>query len=264
MKILFIIVSVIIFTLITQVGGFLLIVAMLLSRKRTTHRKRWTAAIFTISYLTATFILIPAIAPAFGRVQIKESKYIAAHSFFYKLANRNYVTPQLQQTLEEIGSDFHEIHPGIKLIHLDANFPFFDKFPLLPHLSHNDGKKIDITLIYEDNQGNLTNHKQSVSGYGAFVEPSKTEFSQVNECKDLGYWQYDYPKYLTLGATNKDIQFSTLGTQNLLNSILAKKNVSKLFIEPHLKDRVNIKHDKIKFHGCRAVRHDDHIHFQIN
>ena len=40
-------------------------------------------------------------------------------------------------------------------------------------------------------------------------------------------------------------------------------NIKKIFIEPHLKTRMRLKHAKIRFHGCHAVRHDDHIHFQL-
>ena len=75
------------------------------------------------------------------------------------LLNRNYVKPELNTSLQNIAKGLNKKHPGIKLVYLDANFPFFNKFPLLPHLSHNDGKKIDISLIYENEEGKLTNQK---------------------------------------------------------------------------------------------------------
>lgn len=59
-------------------------------------------------------------------------------------------------------------HKGIQVVYLDTNFPFINKFPLLPHLSHSDGKKIDVSLIYKDEKGKLTNKKPSVSGYGVY------------------------------------------------------------------------------------------------
>ncbi|MFT5619364.1 MAG: hypothetical protein ACI85I_002607, partial [Arenicella sp.] len=38
----------------------------------------------------------------------------------------------------------------------------------------------------------------------------------------------------------------------------------KVFIEPHLKTRLGLEnYSKIRFHGCQAVRHDDHIHVQL-
>ena len=149
------------------------------------------------------------------------------------------------------------------MVYLDANFPFIDKFPLLPHLSHNDGKKIDVSLIYKNENGRLTNKKPSVSGYGVFVNPTEKEFDQNFACKNNGDWQYDFPKYLTLGKINSDISFSEKGTRELANLIIKQNSIGKLFIEPHLKSRLNLTNEKVRFHGCRAVRHDDHIHFQL-
>ena len=37
----------------------------------------------------------------------------------------------------------------------------------------------------------------------------------------------------------------------------------KVFIEPHLADRLGATGEKIRFQGCRAARHDDHIHVQL-
>ena len=40
--------------------------------------------------------------------------------------------------------------------------------------------------------------------------------------------------------------------------------IKKIFIEPHLKQRLGLqKENKIRFHGCGAVRYDDHKHVQL-
>lgn len=39
--------------------------------------------------------------------------------------------------------------------------------------------------------------------------------------------------------------------------------ITKIFVEPHILEQLNIRHEKLRFQGCRAARHDDHIHFQI-
>jgi hypothetical protein len=37
--------------------------------------------------------------------------------------------------------------------------------------------------------------------------------------------------------------------------------VRRVFIEPHLKARLDLARlSKVRFAGCRAARHDDHIH----
>jgi len=148
-------------------------------------------------------------------------------------------------------------------MYLDANFPFINKFPLLPHLSHSDGKKIDLSFLYSDT-GKISNKKPAVSGYGIFEKPKKNEYNQITICKRKGYWQYDFPKYLTFGSFNTDLKFSSKATKHLLKIILKEPTTQKVFIEPHLKSRLNLKNSKIRFHGCKAVRHDDHIHLQIH
>ena len=250
-------------TVITQVGGIIYLMTILLVKKSSKRRWLKQIGIFTFLYLITTFLIIPNVAPIFGREKIKETKFIKAHSIFYKLANRNYVKPELNKSIEQIAKEFEKLNPDIKMVYLDANFPFIDKFPLLPHLSHNDGKKIDISFIYENATGQLTNKKPSVSGYGVYEMSTYAEYDQNAVCKKNGNWQYDFPKYLTLGKINKEIEFSEKGTQQLIELIIKQNNIGKLFIEPHLKNRLNLNSDKVRFHGCQAVRHDDHIHFQL-
>ncbi len=249
-------------TLLTQIGGVVYLISILVIRK-TKRKKRKRIAIFTGLYLLATFLIVPNIAPIFGREKIKETEIVAAHSFFYKLANRNYVKPELNRAIEKIGEQFSMQNAGIKMSYLDANFPFIDKFPLLPHLSHNDGKKIDVSLMYKTQNGKLTNKKPSVSGYGVFEGPKSGEFDQNAACKNNGNWQYDLTKHLTLGSINKDIEFSEQGTKQLAHLIIKHNAIGKIFIEPHLKSRLNLTSNKVRFHGCQAVRHDDHIHIQL-
>ncbi|WP_432411169.1 hypothetical protein [Rasiella sp. SM2506] len=250
-------------TVITQIGGIVYLISILLI-KQTANRKRLKRfGIFAGLYLLTTFLVVPYVAPIFGREKIKESEFLEAHSFFYKLANRNYVKPELNSIIQDISIELQRNNYGLKLIYLDANFPFLEKFPLLPHLSHNDGKKIDVSLIYKYSNGNLSNEKPSISGYGVYEKPNANEYNQTVICKERGNWQYDFPKYLTLGTINKEIEFSESATRELAKLILEQEDIGKLFIEPHLKKRLNLTSGKVRFHGCQAVRHDDHIHFQL-
>ncbi len=261
MKIFLQIIVVILLTTITQIGGLIYLITLLIVRK-TDKKKRKRFVVFTSLYLFATFLIIPQVAPMFGREKIKDTQTVKAQSFVYKLANRNYVTPALNTTLQKIGEDFSKRYPGSKLVYLDANFPFIDKFPLLPHLSHNDGKKVDVSLMYQTIDGQFTNKKPSVSGYGVFEAPKKGEYDQIAICKKKN-WFYDFPKYLTFGKINKNIEFSAQGTRDLVDLITKQRAIGKVFLEPHLKNRLNLTNQKVRFHGCRAVRHDDHIHIQL-
>ena len=254
---------IVLLTIITQIGGLVYISTLLLVKRNSSRYHLKQVGIFTMLYLLTTYALVPPLASAFGRERIKETGAIAAHSIIYTLANRNYVTPTLNKVLENTASHFQQKYPDVKLVHLDANFPFVDSFPLLPHLSHNDGKKIDITFIYKDNFGNVTNLKPSLSGYGVYAAPKTTEVNQPTICQNNGNWQYDFPKYLTFGVVNQNLNISEEGTKALSLSFLKQLQVSKLFIKPHLKTRLQLDNNKVRFHGCQAVRHDDHIHIQI-
>lgn len=250
-------------TLVSQIGGLLYLASELLIKRKSNRYRSKKIIFFSLLYLLFTLVIVPKIAPIFGREKIQNSDQITAHSFITTLLNRNYVTPELQTAIKQIAHNFRKIHPDIKLVYLDASFPFIDGFPLPPHLSHNDGNKIDISFIYMDSKNNLNNSKPSISGYGVFVAPTQKEHDQINFCKEKGYWQYSMAKYITLGTINNQLKLSEKATKDLLLTIVKQKQIGKIFIEPHLKDRLQLKHTKIRYHGCQAVRHDDHIHLQL-
>lgn len=248
-------------TILTQIGGFVLLLSILIAKKIKSNFKFKIQLLFIGFYFMLTFIFIPLIAPFFGREKIKNTAIINPTNYMTVLLNRNYVKPKLNELLLETENKLVGTKIGIN--YLDANFPFINKFPLLPHLSHNDGKKIDLSLIYENTEGEITNQQKSVSGYGHFEDPNSNEHNQIDECLKSGYFQYDYPKYFTLGKINKELIFSENGTKKLIQSILENRKIGTLFIETHLKNRMNLKDRRVKYHGCRAVRHDDHIHIQL-
>lgn len=250
-------------TVITQIGGVVYLLSLLIGRKFGQRKTLSTFVVFITLYLLSTLLLVPILALVFGRERIKDSDVLQAQSYFYKLANRNYVSTNLNESLQQISEDFERQNNGIMVVYLDANFPFIDGFPLFPHLSHNDGNKVDLTFIYTDFNGEMCNKKPSRSGYGVYEDAQGDELNQTQVCKEQGFWQYDFPKYLSLGHINKDVSFSAKGTKSLALSILQEKRVEKLFIEPHLKTRLGLNDEKVRFHGCYAVRHDDHIHFQV-
>lgn len=250
-------------TLTTQIGGIIYIISVVaVKRKKTSYRLK-RVGLFLVFYLISNLVVIPNIAPLFGREKIKQSKYIKANTFFTNLMNRNYVRPELNTSLQNIARRFNQKHNGLQIVYLDANFPFINKFPLLPHLSHNDGKKMDISFVYRNNERELTNKKPSVSGYGVFSPPLSGEFNQIKVCMNKGKWQYDFTKYFTFGTINSQLVLSEIATKNLIIAILEEPSTGKLFVEPHLKSRLALTNNRIRYHGCQAVRHDDHIHFQL-
>ncbi len=200
-------------------------------------------------------------AKLFGRERLVVSNNIRPASLITVIFNRNYVKPEMNALLESASLELEKSHISISF--LDAGFPFIQGFPLLPHLSHSDGKKLDISFIYNDQLGNTSKKTPSLTGYGVFEEPLSVEFNQINDCKSRGFFQYDFSKYLTFGIKNKDLVFSEKKTKILIEQILQNDILKKLFIEPHLKQRLKLKDERVRFHGCNAVRHDDHIHIEI-
>lgn len=74
-------------------------------------------------------------------------------SWAYCALNRHYAAPKLVETLGDLARDLATAHPGTLTLVLDAGSPFIDGFPLLPHLSHDDGAKAAIALRYRDARG---------------------------------------------------------------------------------------------------------------
>lgn len=245
----------------TQIGGVILLVSLWIASKINRKIKFKKSLIFIATYLLFTFVIIPFLAPIFGREPLRNNKNISPTNYMTVVLNRNYVRPEMNLLLSQTEQELRET--GIQLRYLDANLPFLNGFPLLPHLSHNDGKKLDLSLVYETKNGELSNLKKSMSGYGDFEGPTKNEENKISFCKSKGYFQYDYPKYVTFGKINKDLNFSQKGTSILIEALLKNKKLGKLFIEPHLKQRLNLTDNRVRYHGCGAVRHDDHIHIQL-
>jgi len=251
-------------TIVTQIGGLLWILNFGYFRlKKGQNSKSIKLFSFLIFYLISTFLVIPQLAKLNERVPlpITKSTNLIPHNYITPLMNRHYVKPKLKSQLVKIANETNSENSKLKLSYLDANFPFIDGFPLLPHLSHKDGRKVDLSFYYTKVkiEGNL---KPSISGYGRFVEPTNKEFNQTSECKSKGYWHYDYTKFLTMGS-RKDLKFDQSNTKKLVEKIVRDPLTQKLLIEPHLKNRMNLSNNKIRFQGCHAVRHDDHIHHQI-
>lgn len=254
---------IVLLTAATQIGGFLWLCCLFMVKQNVKRYRLKRLSLFIVVYLVFTLLVVPITAPLFGREKIKNTPSLSYHTFFTVLFNRNYVTPQLQEVLQTSAANYQKRYPKLKIIYLDACFPFLDGFPLLPHLSHNDGDKIDIAFVYTDDEGVLTNKKPSTSGYGVFVESKNSRMSQSEICKSRGYFQYDFTKYLTFGSFYKSLNWAPDPTRFLINTLLAHKATGKLFIEPHLKANMRLTNPKVRFHGCQAVRHDDHIHLQL-
>jgi len=259
-------------TIITQVGGLIYLLSRFtypfINRKTQHALFRFTLKVFSFLslYTILTFTLVPVLAKSFGRVPlpITSTHHLRPLNIITCLLNRNYVRPELRDVAFDVSGQMASKYPNTVVNYLDANFPFINGFPLIPHLSHNDGKKLDLSFCYIDAVTHKeTNACPSFIGYGICEAPKPNEENMPEVCAGQGYWRYSFLTKVVFQENKNIFLFDSIRTKKLVMLFASQKNIGKVFIEPHLKTRLNLNSDKIKFHGCRAVRHDDHIHVQI-
>jgi hypothetical protein len=126
----------------------------------------------------------------------------------------------------------------------------------LPHLSHDDGEKLDFAYYYSDPDGvYLPGRTRSPIGYWAF-EPAVEE-----QCPPawltlrwgMGWLQPLFP----------DRRLEPRRTAALVQALLDDPRTANVFFEPPLAARMGLAHPRLRFQGCRAARHDDHVHVQL-
>ena len=233
-------------TVLTQIGGLALLVSLL-------FKKRLIAFICIYS---AMAVLATWVAPLSGRTALKcwGGGALQVQSWFYCATNRNYVSTELEKVLTDAADVVDRAYPGTKTLVLDANFPFITGFPLLPHLSHDDGDKADLAFYYKDSDGYRGGETRSPVGYFAFEDGTTECPSDWPSLRwNFRSLQWLWPEYLI--ESNR--------TRVLISTLVADRRVGKVLLKPHLKSSLGLKAGKIRFQGCRAARHDDHIHVQL-
>ena len=263
----------ILLTVLTQIGGLIYLIykpfGLRVQKRIKPGWKQWLyrLALFSLFLLITSILIVPPIARQFGRVPLPwfatKEKPLKPANIITCLANRHYVRPELHTLAIDLAKAQQQLESKTKLIYLDANFPFFDNFPLFPHLSHNDGRKLDFCFLYKDaRKGTRLTKAPTFFGYGLCEIPQKGEVDQPANCAKQGYWQYSLIRGFTLPKSR--YVFDEEANAALLKRMATDSRVGKLFIEPHLETRLGLSgYPKVRYHGCKAVRHDDHIHLQL-
>ncbi len=263
---------VILLTILTQIGGVILIISLLFSKKVGQYFKQdWKRRTFKIlcflsCYLIATFLIVPPLAKLDGRVPLPFSEHqnLRPANKITFLLNRHYVREHLKEIISTTAQQINSEYPGTVINYLDACFPFINNFPLFPHLSHNDGGKLDLSFLYKDSSTNEnTNKVPAFTGYGISEGPKGGEENMPEYCKTNNYWQYSLIQKITPQYNKSKFDFDEERTKRVIQILANHPKIGKIFIEPHLKNRMRLNHQKIRFHGCSAVRHDDHMHIQL-
>jgi hypothetical protein len=180
---------------------------------------------------------------------------IAPTGLVHCLRGRNYVTPPARAALINAAARIEAQFPGSRLLYMEASWASGKK-PMPPHLSHGDGRQIDLAMFYQDRAGKPLTGPPTLdpNGYGAY-EPPRTEAARACAHGERGWFERpDPPK-------SRNWRLDEARTRLLIRTLAGDPRVRRIFVEPHLKARLGFAaNGKVRFAGCGAARHDDHIH----
>lgn len=245
-------------TVLTQTGGLI----YLLTRPFVRRQRRWRRVLWYLGvYAVVNIVLVPPLARQFGRVPLPifSEQTLRPLNYGFVLLNRHYVQPELHELSLDVAREMDRRFPRTVTAYLDANFPFFDGFPLLPHLSHDDGRKLDLAFYYEY----APRSAPTLIGYGSYEEARRDEKFITPICYAEGSWWYGLIGRIYRKSLRRDLRLDTARTSTMIELLARDRRTGKLFLEPHLKTRWRLNYGKVRFQGCHAVRHDDHVHVQL-
>ncbi|MBK1867748.1 hypothetical protein [Taklimakanibacter albus] len=265
----------VVLTALTQLGGLIFLASLALAwALRLAGSTRAMAVLagivlFLAGVPLANLFVAPALATLNGRValpcEMSAGTSYAALSPVYCALGRTYARAEVQAMLEAMGRDLGRDDPGLVVATLDANFPVLDGFPLPPHLSHDDGRRIDLAYFYTDAAGKpLPLAAPSFLGYWGFEEPpTPADAACTDKTRWLTFrWDMDWFQ----AFVRKDRRLDQERTAAMLRWLVEKgpeHGVTKILLEPHMVKRLGVTSPLIRFQGCRAARHDDHIHVEV-
>lgn len=238
---------IVLLTLLSQLGGLAWIVALF-------FRRRIPAFLIAYAVLSVSTVwLAPHVS---GRVALScfSDGPLKVQSWLYCALNRNYVSPGMKRLLNDLAAASDKAFPGTQTLVLDGNFPYLDGFPLIPHLSHDDGDKADIALYYRNADGYQRGATRSPIGYFAFEQGPTDCPAEPFSLR----WDLDYLQPLL-----RSLDLEPDRTRHVITWLISEPRVGKVFLEPHLASRLRVSGARLRFQGCRAARHDDHIHLQL-
>jgi hypothetical protein len=257
-RVLFHLIIIALLTVLTQIGGLAYLLALVV-RRGFFGRMLAFVCLYALVTVGAVFA-----APLFGRESMPcfGDEDLAPRSLLYCALNRQYVTPELKLLTQNLARDVNTAHPGTVTQYMDASFPFGTGFPLMPHLSHDDGKKLDLAFYYE-RDGYRPAETPSPLGYWGFLEPHADD---PETCRDTDRFTLRWDMGWFQRFVRDDLTMETARTATMLRWLAdeaVKGGVEKILLEPHLRQRFALPPQVVRFQGCRAARHDDHVHFQV-
>lgn len=257
-------------TVLTQIGGIAYLAGLAFARARRVKLmnvwpQRFVVLVTAVlCYALMSFFLVPPLAEVMGRVHlpcgtVSAGPLVAATKLTCAL-NRGYVRPNVDKLITDLSAQVELTFPESKVTTLEGNFPFLNGFPLLPHLSHRDGKKVDIAYFYQRaaDGSALAYGSPSALGYFIYERPKNGETSSC-----AGRWTPLRWDFVGLQPKPPKMRIDEHRTAWMIRWLKNDPRVSKIFIEPYLAARLGVSGGKVRFQGCYAARHDDHIHIEV-
>lgn len=206
--------------------------------------------------LTAMLILAHApLSPGRERLPCADRDLRPGSFWLYCVLGRNYVQEGGVDVLRAAQRSVEDQHGVASITWLDASGPWTDG--LWPHRSHSDGRQIDVALYYETAEGQPLMRPPTFSGYFAYEPPEpgeQTPCAGRRRPADFGD-----------PAAGRSWRWDEARNGTLVRALIADDRVRRIFVEPHLANRLGLNgHPKVRFAGCAAARHDDHIHIDLH
>ncbi|MGR3540360.1 MAG: hypothetical protein ACU0BS_02890 [Hasllibacter sp.] len=230
-------------TLVTQVGGLAWLMAL-------PFRRRWLA--FPAAY-AALSIAAWAAAPQFGRTALPcTGEVLRPANPLYCVLNRHYAAPEMRRAAQALAAALDARFPGTVTETLDAGFPL--PMPMIPHLSHGDGRQLDLALWWRDAEGYAPGLSPSPIGYFGYADGPTDCPARALDLR----WDW---RWLQRALPDRAPDADRLAAA--LRFLQSDGRIGRVLIEPHLAAAAGVTGGKIGFQGCRAARHDDHLHLRL-
>jgi hypothetical protein len=251
-------------TITTQVGGIILWPLLGVGYLLWSSKHYYKAiAVIILGYIFFGLGVLPIIAHQTGRerlpiVATKEVP-LGPQNLIYVVGLRNYARLQAKEALIFAAQKTAKKYPNTIVRYMDAGFPF-PYFPMLPHLTHSDGRRIDVSYLYTQD-GHPVDGAISPIGYWGYVRPTPQQRSSFErrrkQCSfSLLRWDFDFIQPIL-----PDRMLDTRRTRELFKNLAMQSKVTSLLVEPTLHQ--SLYSDKLKSNSCSVARHDDHFHLSV-
>lgn len=179
---------------------------------------------------------------------------------YYCRRDRHFTTPSVREALVDAAAAMRARYPGEVLRFMDASGPAGEK-PFPPHLSHGDGRQIDLGLYYTDARGVPMKTFPATDRYGGYWPAEPPGPGEEIACPGGREGRAEKPD----PPADRPWRLDEARTEALVRILIADPRVKRVLIEPHLERRFGLwGHPKLRFAGCQAARHDDHIHVDFH